>query len=380
MNKKHMAFILAGILTISHSVYSFAADVPANPESPKPSSKELLKEYSDSVYYTYYYSDGGIIYFDESQGSISKCDPEVVSAVIPENINGIPVTKVGGESGFQDCTSLESVYLPDSVRFMGTSCFDGCSSLKDLRLPVQMDEIRAYAFNGCTSLENVVLPEGIQLVGQAAFRDCSSLQDIVIPKGVQKIGLEAMSGCKALTEVYLPKSLKSVDAFAFKECTQLKDIYYEGSREDWKKIQIQSQNKELLQAEIHYNTQFPETAKERVETFISGFYTNILGRQASPEEIRNFSEALMKGEVSAKDVAYSFITSEEFQVKEMGCEDYIQAVYKGLLNRDVDPEGLAYWSGIFNEDESKEEVLDGLIYSPEYYSRVRKCGLNANWQ
>ena len=40
---------------------------------------------------------GGYLYFDESTGTIVGCDNSVTEAVIPDKINGVKVTSIGGE-------------------------------------------------------------------------------------------------------------------------------------------------------------------------------------------------------------------------------------------------------------------------------------------
>ena len=61
---------------------------------------------------------------------ITGCDTSVSGeVVIPAAIEGFPVTKIGDEA-FRDCTSLESVTIPNSVLFIGISAFAGCTSLQ----------------------------------------------------------------------------------------------------------------------------------------------------------------------------------------------------------------------------------------------------------
>ena len=79
------------------------------------------------------------------------------------------VTSIGGYA-FYECTSLESVTIPDSVTSIGDYAFEECTSLKSVTISDSVTSIGGWAFNGCTSLENVDLPDGID-IGSEAFKD-----------------------------------------------------------------------------------------------------------------------------------------------------------------------------------------------------------------
>ena len=53
-----------------------------------------------------YAVNGGNIYFDKSTGAITSCDTSVISAIIPDTINGVKVTFIGGRA-FYNCSGLK---------------------------------------------------------------------------------------------------------------------------------------------------------------------------------------------------------------------------------------------------------------------------------
>ena len=55
--------------------------------------------------------------------------------------------------------------------------------------------IGTYAFQNCSSLSSVTIPESVTSILQQAFADCSSLTSITIPKSVTSIGQRAFDGC-----------------------------------------------------------------------------------------------------------------------------------------------------------------------------------------
>lgn len=92
------------------------------------------------------------------------------------------------ERAFQNCTSLESIVLPDTVDEIGAGLFIGCSNLKSVVLPSTIgtikdsgtsDSLRRGMFEDCSSLETVTLPFDVDYP-DITFRNCSSLQSITI--------------------------------------------------------------------------------------------------------------------------------------------------------------------------------------------------------
>ena len=87
-------------------------------------------------------------------------------------------------------------------------------------------------------------------IGIFAFALCDSLTEVTIPEGVTSIGNAAFSGCSSLTEVTIPKSVTSIGDAAFYNCEALTTVHYGGSKTDWGKISIGSDNDPLTKAEI----------------------------------------------------------------------------------------------------------------------------------
>lgn len=101
-------------------------------------------------------------------------------------------------------------------------------------IPVKI--IRGLGFNDCTQLSSITIPETITLIGNWAFQNCKSLTSIKLPNGVVTIVKEAFINCSALESIYLPKSLKEIGYNVFSYCLKLKDIYYVGSSTEWGQI------------------------------------------------------------------------------------------------------------------------------------------------
>ena len=59
---------------------------------------------------------GGAVYFDASTGTITGCESTVTKVVIPDQIEGVEVTRIGNDAFYQ-CDKLISVQLPDTILY-----------------------------------------------------------------------------------------------------------------------------------------------------------------------------------------------------------------------------------------------------------------------
>ncbi len=183
------------------------------------------------------------------------------AVIIPETINGLPVTSIG-DWAFNGC-SLTSVTIPDSVTSIGGAAFSECRSLTSVTIGNGVWSIGEYAFDGCTKLISVMVEEGnsvyssldgvlfnksqttlIQCPGgkagsymipnsvtsieASAFSGCNRLTNVTIPNSVTSIEASAFSGCNRLTNVTIPNSVTSIPDVAFFDCLNLKGAYFEG--------------------------------------------------------------------------------------------------------------------------------------------------------
>lgn len=97
---------------------------------------------------------------------------------IPDGIEKIE------NSAFSNCTKLESITFPNSLKEIGSSfsiregAFAGCKKLTKIFLPYSLTKIYSGTFSNCTSLESINFSNDSIEIEYGAFDNCKSLQRI----------------------------------------------------------------------------------------------------------------------------------------------------------------------------------------------------------
>ena len=131
--------------------------------------------------------------YEISEGKAVLCSyiGDDTDVVVPAKIDGYAVSEVGpgfftafgsvketmksvtlsegigriNTNAFKNCTALERVSIPGSVRIIGSSAFEGCTALADLELNEGLKEIQRYAFLN-TGLTSVVIPASVTAIDE----------------------------------------------------------------------------------------------------------------------------------------------------------------------------------------------------------------------
>lgn len=104
------------------------------------------------------------------------------------------------KGAFSHCTSLDSIFLPNTVKEIGEYSFAGCTNLSIINFPDSVHRLGDYAFSGC-GFTNMNIPNSIERLGYGTFRKCLSLQEVTIPENLTHIGYCTFDSCVNLTTV-----------------------------------------------------------------------------------------------------------------------------------------------------------------------------------
>lgn len=161
---------------------------------------------------------------------------------IPSNITTI----CGG--AFEGCSKLSKVELNDGLRTMETSVFYG-TALKSIKIPGTVTSISFSTFSGCKTLEAISFGEGITEIQQMGI--ISTITNVTLPETLEKIGYLALYSC-SFKSIRIPHNITRIGLAAFSDCNELTDVYYDGTEDEWYKIDILQDNDSLLDATIHF--------------------------------------------------------------------------------------------------------------------------------
>lgn len=142
--------------------------------------------------------------------SFSNCN--AIKIIVPNSVENIQ------EKAFYNCTSLEEIELPDSVKWIGVDAFYGTQFYNN---EANWENDVLYCGNHLIKANDTIdgsytVREGTQTIAWNAFYNCSKLDDVELPVGLKVIGEYAFYGTHMLnSNVVVPESVHSIGFGAF---------------------------------------------------------------------------------------------------------------------------------------------------------------------
>lgn len=114
---------------------------------------------------------------------------------------------------------------------------------------------------------------------------------------------------------------------------------------------------------------------EQVQSFVTRFYVQCLGRQPDIEGLNEWVGRLLNGSKTGADVAEGFVFSEEFTGRNHSNETFVTILYRAFFDREPDATGYKAWLERLAGGMSRKSVLDGFLKSQEFAALCNSYGI-----
>jgi len=118
-------------------------------------------------------------------------------------------------------------------------------------------------------------------------------------------------------------------------------------------------------------------AETGIPAFVERLYTIVLGRASDPAGKAYWINRVQGGQTTGSALAAGFILSNEYKAKNTSNLEYVEMLYKTILNRDPDSTGKAYWLGKLEDGVSRNGVFAGFANSDEFRKLCGSYGIGA---
>ena len=236
--KKLFTLLTAALCTLSVWAHDFEVDgIYYN----------ILADKTNEVEVTYY-GDSYWSNDNKYSGTIT------IPATVTYDGTTYKVTRIG-TNACRECSALQEVTIPHSIKSMGDNAFYDCRNLTKtnfagtvadwcsitferysanpisfsqnlyingaelvhLEVPGTIDSISSLSFYKNTSLKSVKIAEGVKTIGQRAFANCEEIRYVSLPQSLNHIKEYALHAT-SITSLFIPKNVNKLDIGFLSKC------------------------------------------------------------------------------------------------------------------------------------------------------------------
>lgn len=168
------------------------------------------------IFFTLIFSLSSYNYILSAQNNVIYYTTNNDRKIIPSNTGAFDASIV--DNIYND--TLGCITFDKDIHLIGDSAFQNCKTLTSVILPDSISSIGKYAFHNCIRLDSLALPDSIFSIGDGAFLNCKKLVlDIDSLQKTQHIGEYAFASCaKIAGNTASLDSTCMVDRYAFVDC------------------------------------------------------------------------------------------------------------------------------------------------------------------
>lgn len=170
--------------------------------------------------------------------------PNFNSNYIPSSLIKVVITKETqlSNNAFNGCKYIEELYLPSSIKSVGTSAFKNCKGLKKVYFNGTVTDWCNIKFDNYDSLpqyyaeeiyfineekeyqlvEEITIDNSITELGEYQFYNFNTLKKVVIGNSITTLKGYTFAECDVLEYVYFGENIQSIESTVFQNCPFLK--------------------------------------------------------------------------------------------------------------------------------------------------------------
>ena len=208
---------------------------------------------------------------EDGTAEILKYTGKELCPVLPETLEGRPVTSIGEEAFYNSRVGMKNFSIPASVTHIG-SCAFSMTDLEEIEIPAGVVSMGDNPFGYCTSLKTITVaeenpvfymedgvlfcrddhslvcfpnlladpyedgdeddyepvtykvPAGTEIIRGGAFGGVECLSEILLPDSLRVIGSQAFGFCWSLDSLIIPDSVTEIGDAAFDTCKYLSRV------------------------------------------------------------------------------------------------------------------------------------------------------------
>ena len=113
----------------------------------------------------------------------------------------------------------------------------------------------------------------------------------------------------------------------------------------------------------------------KIDLFVNRLYKIVLGRDCDTSGLEYWTTNLKTGTKTGKEVAGDFFLSKEYEDKNVSDDKYIDDLYRTLMGRDGDSDGIAYWTKSLKDGTPRRNIFLGFADSDEFLDICNSYGI-----